>query len=102
MKKEIRELLAFPKDLSETGTMFHLIMPFFKHFGWEIGMSENIIFEDTTVTNRRVDIKFSANGKIFFLEAKRVEVELSNRDFEQLTSYLNSDKIANKRSNSKR
>jgi predicted type IV restriction endonuclease len=79
------------KSLSEIGTIFHLVLPLFKYLDWDVGMSENIIFEETTSTKKRVDIKFTVDKKVFFLEAKRVSLELTNRDFEQLASYLNSD-----------
>jgi len=91
MKATLEIILKAPKNLSEIGTIFHLIIPLFNELGWNIGMVENIIFEDTTATKKRVDIKFTTENGSFFLEAKRVGVELSIKDFEQLTTYLNSD-----------
>jgi len=90
-----QHIRSLPRNsqISEMGTIFHFIMPLFESLDWKSGMTNSIIFEDTTSTKKRVDIKFLGEngGNSFFLEAKKIGVELSNRDFEQLTTYLNSD-----------
>jgi predicted type IV restriction endonuclease len=84
-------ILKAPKNLSETGTIFHLILPVFDYLGWKSGMVNNILFEDITTTNKRIDIKFTSSENSFLLEAKKIDHSLSDKDFEQLTNYLNSD-----------
>ena len=78
-------------NLSETGTIVHIILPIFDFLEWKIGVCENIIFEEKTETNRRVDIKFQTSKNSFLLEAKKLNKKLELKDFEQLTTYLNGD-----------
>lgn len=87
--RKIATSSTYPK--SELGTLFHLVIPLFDNLGWKIGMVENMVFEDKTKTNRRIDIKFRANSKSFLLEAKRSDKKLDYKDLEQLATYLNSD-----------
>jgi len=78
-------------DISETSTIFHIILPLFEILDWKLEMIENIIFEISTKTNQRIDIKFTSSNKNFLLEAKRFRKKLELKDFEQLTTYLNGD-----------
>jgi len=78
-------------DISENSTVVHIILPLFEILDWKIGMIENIIFEVSTKTNQRIDIKFTSSNRNFLLEAKRFRKKLELKDFEQLTTYLNGD-----------
>ena len=68
-------------------------MPIFDKLGWELGMYNNIVFEESTQTNKRIDIIFKSENNSFLIEAKRIGVKLTDRDFEQLVNYLNSEGI---------
>ena len=96
MEKTIKDILQnSQQELSEVGTIFHLILPLFNELGWKLGMVENLIFEDKTVTNKRVDIRFESSSSGFLLEAKRVGKSLDIKGFEQLIAYLNIDNKIN-------
>ncbi len=89
----IESLLKSPINISENGTIYHLIMPIFDKLGWKLGMYNNIVFEESTQTNKRIDIRFKSENNSFLIEAKRIGVQLTDRDFEQLVNYLNLDGI---------
>jgi predicted type IV restriction endonuclease len=95
MKEILEKISQNSENLSETGTIFHTILPLFDSLGWKFGMSENIVFEESTQTQKRIDVKFVSDENLFFLEAKKWNQKLSEKDFEQLTNYINSDKNCN-------
>jgi predicted type IV restriction endonuclease len=88
-KSLFKKIKENSQNLSEIGTIYHLIMPIFDNLGWK--NIENVVFEEATSTQKRVDLKFISNKNIFFLEAKKFGTKLTDKDFEQLTNYINSD-----------
>jgi predicted type IV restriction endonuclease len=92
----IQKINRIKRDISENQTLISTILPVLRYLGWDIFNENRVLFEDVTTTKKRVDITLIfENGDKFIIEAKRLSHKLSIKDFEQLTSYINSDDSVN-------
>src|SRR3989338_9245329 len=71
------------KRYSEEETKKDFIQPFFKALGWNVADSNEVTAEES-ISGDRVDYGFYLNNRIkFYVEAKKLSVDIHNPDYAQ-------------------
>lgn len=76
-----------PARTSEEATKLHIILPILSALGWDAFNAAEVVPEDATDENKRVDYGLTLQGKRrVFIEAKRIGVKLESHQ-KQLLGY---------------